>query len=488
MGNKKLNRDFLQNLYTSANSMNQLDEINYSISSNSFTDNDYSLYIDAETAEKDYGMSVSELEAELDMHHEIDDIYVSGEDSGIQLWTADKELFKNLTRILTSLRALNSVNESVINVEDDDNYEVLKDCWKVLKTSEEEWVENKIRYNTKMSGFNLHLTTQQSYGSDEIKGYKIKADEFSGSAYTYHGWGERHRNPDYKYDLERFNDRCKEGLRNVLEYLKAQPEFNVTSSRISQLYIDFTYIKEKDQLLRDRYNEETAKHEEALNSADTSKYAPTPRDWEKMINYKNKNSNPERVAQSCKDNNKIVARYIIARAMGWGEAVEAFKRRIKEQRILTDIELEAYTRKYATYNAPEEYQELMDDIATNDVKGGLVEIENSEILPAKIKEELHNNPNVISYTVELCDNKIDVLKYSRGNRYNHGYSWTTYKLNVAKLHLNTNKEQDKVIVLGYHKGYNVYIPFDYEAKSVDKDTADMYNPTQAAREISRMLR
>jgi len=225
-----------------------------------------------------------------------------------------------------------------------------------------------------------------------------------------------------------------------------------------------------------------------LNSADTSKYAPTPRDWEKMINYKNKNSNPERVAQSCKDNNKIVARYIIARAMGWGEAVESFKRRIKEQGILTDIELEAYTRKYATYNAPEEYQELMDDIATNDVKGGLVEIENSEILPAKIKEELHNNPNVISYTVELCDDKIDVLKYSRGNRYSHGYSWATYKLNVAKLHLNTNKEQDKVIVLGYHKGYNVYIPFDYEAKSVDKDTADMYNPTQAARELNRMLR
>ena len=143
MGNKKLNRDFLQNLYTSANSMNQLDEINYSISSNSFTDNDYSLYIDEETAEKDYGMSISELEAELDMHHEIDDVYVSGEDSGIQLWTADKELFKNLTRILTSLRALNSVNESIINVEDEDNYEVPKDCWKVLKTSEEEWVENK---------------------------------------------------------------------------------------------------------------------------------------------------------------------------------------------------------------------------------------------------------------------------------------------------------------------------------------------------------
>ena len=45
-------------------------------------------------------MSVSELETELDMHHEIDDVYVSGEDSGIQLWTADKELVNPYSEML----------------------------------------------------------------------------------------------------------------------------------------------------------------------------------------------------------------------------------------------------------------------------------------------------------------------------------------------------------------------------------------------------
>ena len=73
-----------------------------------------------------------------------------------------------------------------------------------------------------------------------------------------------------------------------------------------------------------------------VDATDTDEYAPTLRDWMKMIDYKNRRSNPERVANSCKDNNKIVARYIIASTLGWKEAVNAFKYRISELNILND--------------------------------------------------------------------------------------------------------------------------------------------------------
>lgn len=126
-----------------------------------------------------------------------------------------------------------------------------------------------------------------------------------------------------------------------------------------------------------------------VDATDTDEYAPTIRDWMKMIDYKNRHSNPERVANSCKDNNKIVARYIIANTLGWKEAVKAFKDRIYELNILNDAQLEAYRRKYATYNIPEDIKELIDDLQEYDGKGGFNEAEHSEIFPENLKKYIH---------------------------------------------------------------------------------------------------
>jgi len=121
----------------------------------------------------------------------------------------------------------------------------------------------------------------------------------------------------------------------------------------------FELIKEKWPEKINRYiqeqkdnEEKTRKFEADVNAADTDKYAPTERDWNKMIDYMNKKSNPARLADSCKDANKVISRFAIAKALHWDECVKEFKRRAKDLNIATDAELEAYARKYADTNIP----------------------------------------------------------------------------------------------------------------------------------------
>lgn len=146
----------------------------------------------------------------------------------------------------------------------------------------------------------------------------------------------------------------------------------------------------------------TAKFEEEVSSADTSKFIPTARDWEKMIDYMNKKSNPERLAASCKDPNKVVARFIIANTLGWESAILSFKQKALDLNIATKAELEAYARKYALAGMPEEYAELVNDLKTNDSKGG-ISMNNKDTvnnLPSYIYKALDNNVNIIDYTIK----------------------------------------------------------------------------------------
>lgn len=149
---------------------------------------------------------------------------------------------------------------------------------------------------------------------------------------------------------------------------------------------------------------ERVEFEDKVSKANTDKYAPTPRDWQKMIEYMNKKSDPYRLADSCKDPNKIVARYIIAKTMNWESAVRAFGRKIFNEGILTDAEKEAYSRKYATYGMPEEFKELMNDYAQYDAKGGIAkrmkndENDCSSEIPDKIVKWLDNNDKIVEYT------------------------------------------------------------------------------------------
>ena len=196
----------------------------------------------------------------------------------------------------------------------------------------------------------------------------------------------------------------KEDLQKIQEYIKKHKEFKIISSKIQTLQqIQVEYNFKKDDDLQLALTEAKRKFDMEVDSTDTDEYAPTLRDWMKMIDYKNRHSNPERVANSCKDNNKIVARYIIASTLGWNEAVKAFKYRIYELNILNDAQLEAYRRKYATYNIPEDIKELIDDLQEYDEKGGFNETEHAEIFSENLKKYIHQNTKINSYKIELID-------------------------------------------------------------------------------------
>ena len=118
----------------------------------------------------------------------------------------------------------------------------------------------------------------------------------------------------------------EEDLQKIQEYIKKHKEFKIISSKIQTLQqIQVEYNFKKDDDLQLALTEAKRNFDMEVDATDTDEYAPTIRDWMKMIDYKNRHSNPERVANSCKDNNKIVARYIIASTLGWNEAVKAFK-------------------------------------------------------------------------------------------------------------------------------------------------------------------
>ena len=196
----------------------------------------------------------------------------------------------------------------------------------------------------------------------------------------------------------------KEDLQKIQEYIKKHKEFKIISSKIQTLQqIQVEYNFKKDDDLQLALTEAKRNFDMEVDATDTDEYAPTLRDWMKMIDYKNRHSNPERVANSCKDNNKIVARYIIASTLGWNEAVKAFKYRIYELNILNDAQLEAYRRKYATYNIPEDIKELIDDLQEYDEKGGFNETEHAEIFSENLKKYIHQNTKINSYKIELID-------------------------------------------------------------------------------------
>ena len=127
-------------------------------------------------------------------------------------------------------------------------------------------------------------------------------------------------------------------LENVYRYLKQQEEFKITSAPLrSELELHFEYYLNKDEELYNAIEAAKNQFEQDVQAETADEFAPTRRDWEKMIGYMNNHSNPERVAKSCKDHNKIVARYIIAKTLGWAEAAREFLYKIKNENILSEV-------------------------------------------------------------------------------------------------------------------------------------------------------
>ena len=257
----------------------------------------------------------------------------------------------------------------------------------------------------------------------------------------------------------------KEDLQKIQEYIKKHKEFKIISSKIQTLQqIQVEYNFKKDDDLQLALADAERKFDMEVDAANTDEYAPTIRDWMKMIDYKNRHSNPERVANSCKDNNKIVARYIIANTLGWKEAVKAFKDRIYDLNILNDAQLEAYRRKYATYNIPEDIKELIDDLQEYDEKGGVGETEHSEIFADNLKKYIHNNSQISTYKIELLDS-VEIQEYRTqrwrepGNPYPkyHTYKIPRGKIDTAKVIFKLTNGEEKELYYIYRYKTKQYV-------------------------------
>lgn len=86
---------------------------------------------------------------------------------------------------------------------------------------------------------------------------------------------------------------------------------------------------------------------EAISDALFEETDPSPRDIRKMVDYFNKKSNPVRLAKDIKNKTKLKSRLLLAYALGWEEAVDAFVARAREldiseediKEILTDAKV-----------------------------------------------------------------------------------------------------------------------------------------------------
>lgn len=115
----------------------------------------------------------------------------------------------------------------------------------------------------------------------------------------------------------------------------------------------FKYDRSKDERYKELLDGEAEKERKEaeqfdadVKSADTSKYTTDDKHIAKMKAYFNKNSDPERLVKSIKDDKKLVARWIAAIKINWPEAVSVFGYEIEHKKLLTKAEIVAYSEKY----------------------------------------------------------------------------------------------------------------------------------------------
>lgn len=321
-------------------------------------------------------------------------------------------------------------------------------------------------------------------------------------SFTYEPYGKLHLyigsvypNQPIKLTIKPYLDyyNVREDLQKIQEYIKKHKEFKIVSSKIQTLQqIQVEYNFKKDSDLQFALDTAKKKFDMVVNATNTDEYAPTIRDWMKMIEYKNKHSNPERVANSCKDNNKIVARYIIANTLGWKEAVNAFKDRIYNLNILNDAQLEAYRRKYATYNIPEDIKELIDDLQEYDEKSGFNEIEHSEIFPENLKKYIYQNNKINSYKIELIDSAP--VKEHRTQRYKitpHQYGYHSYTIpqgtiDQAKVTFKFFDNSEVELYYVYRRKSGILVGRFYKSKIVQYDYDDYKKLFYASSAVSSL--
>ena len=138
--------------------------------------------------------------------------------------------------------------------------------------------------------------------------------------------------------------------------------------------------------------------QELENSSKT--FMITDRDVEKMINYIDKGTSPERLANSIKTANKAVSRYVIATLLGYNNYAHYLKQKALELGV-EPIELKKSLENAAI---PEKYKEL---IKSKETGVGFFNKENAgtTYLPEKLRKWFYNN-NVILNVSRITNSRI----------------------------------------------------------------------------------
>ena len=138
----------------------------------------------------------------------------------------------------------------------------------------------------------------------------------------------------------------------------------------------FKYIQEKLVIKKDNYY--TATRELPTSGVDTTEISRTigtqspskeHTHYEKMKSYKNKGSNPNRLAKSIKDKTKLINRWHVAININWVDCAVVFRDEIINRGYATADELDVYVlNRYNRYNKQftadikENVEEYLDEI------------------------------------------------------------------------------------------------------------------------------
>ena len=200
-------------------------------------------------------------------------------------------------------------------------------------------------------------------------------------------------NVKYQYNLTVNNDlnlqRQKLIFMSNYPYLFENSEFNINWLKKELIKNGITEETIKKDLASDIPENIKALVQELENSSKTFKISD--RDVEKMIDYIDKGTSPERLANSIKTVDKAVSRYIIATLLGYDNYAYSLKQKALELGV-EPIELKKSLENAAI---PEKYKEL---IKSKETGVGFFNKENAgtTYLPEKLRKWFYNNKVILN--------------------------------------------------------------------------------------------
>lgn len=177
------------------------------------------------------------------------------------------------------------------------------------------------------------------------------------------GWGSKYKITTYfakSYDYEIMSsgwhgDIDREDGKYLVDLLKQYKCFNTVLYLPGSKRVVFKYNRKKDVKREETIAKEIelemerlAQYKKDVENADTTKWVPDAANVVKMKGYYAKGSDPARIAKACGDD-KLIKRFLIAIGMKWDKAVREFRWEIKNRKLLTDAEIEAYENKYRDF-------------------------------------------------------------------------------------------------------------------------------------------